>query len=74
MQLLYEDSNENGLTKGLGIFTGNIQKFDELDAQQQQVSNSSYGLESIVFYTSTRMARWVLKKKIQHMCTLFIPI
>lgn len=35
MQLLYEDSNENYLTNGLGLLTGRIQKFNELNSQQR---------------------------------------
>ena len=56
MQLLYEDSNENGLTKGLGIFKGNIQKFDEFDSQKQQVRIPHMGWNPLSF---THQPKWL---------------
>jgi imidazole glycerol-phosphate synthase subunit HisH len=49
MQLLYEDSDENGFTRGLGILTGSIQKFDELDAQQRIVRIPHMGWNPLSF-------------------------
>jgi glutamine amidotransferase len=56
MQLLYEDSKENGLTKGLGIFRGNIQKFDELDSQQNRVRIPHMGWNPLSF---THQPEWL---------------
>lgn len=56
MQLLYEDSKENGLTKGLGIFKGNIQKFEDLDSQQHQVRIPHMGWNPLSF---THQPEWL---------------
>ncbi len=57
MQLLYEDSMENGVTKGLGILKGNILKFNELDAQQQQVRIPHMGWNPLSF---THQPAWLV--------------
>lgn len=49
MQLLYEDSLENGVTNGLGILTGNIRKFEELDNQQLPVRIPHMGWNPLSF-------------------------
>lgn len=49
MQLLYDESRENGVTKGLGILTGTIQKFEELDAQQRKVRIPHMGWNPLSF-------------------------
>ena len=49
MQLLYEGSWENGVTKGLGLLTGQIQKFEENDARQQQVRIPHMGWNPLSF-------------------------
>lgn len=56
MQLLYEESRENGVTKGLGILTGTIQKFEELDAQQQRVRIPHMGWNPLSF---TDQPKWL---------------
>ena len=49
MQLLYEDSTENGVTEGLGILSGHIQKFEELDAQQKPIRIPHMGWNALSF-------------------------
>lgn len=56
MQLLYEDSSENSLTRGLGIFSGNIEKFDDLDSQQHQVRIPHMGWNPLSF---THQPEWL---------------
>ena len=56
MQLLYEDSMENGWTEGLGILTGHIQKFDEQDAQQNRIRIPHMGWNPLSF---THQPAWL---------------
>lgn len=49
MQLLYEDSTENGWTEGLGILTGHIQKFEQLDAEQKRIRIPHMGWNPLSF-------------------------
>jgi len=56
MQLLYESSQENGLTVGLGILTGNIQKFEGTDSQKQRVRIPHMGWNPLSF---THQPKWL---------------
>ena len=49
MQLLYENSTENGQTNGLGILKGNIQKFEALDSQNRKVRIPHMGWNPLSF-------------------------
>ena len=49
MQLLYEQSHENGTTKGLNLLKGEIRRFDELDSQQKKVRIPHMGWNPLSF-------------------------
>ena len=49
MQLLYGDSEENGMTMGLGILQGSIRKFEGTDSEQRTVRIPHMGWNPLSF-------------------------
>jgi glutamine amidotransferase len=66
MQLLFEESEENGLTKGLGLLKGRIRKFEDVTASGDIVRVPHMGWNPLSFNKYPKWLQFVEKQNSTH--------